>query len=156
MALFTEAVAHVELGDVDQALAVADELDEISTVFAKPEDARIVAHLRIGDHEKALPLLKEQALDAVSGRLSRAANDTMLFLALLAEPDEPDRAARRLMAVEQTRTPPTIVSSVALARRLGVAEGFGEAHDRGRADHIVSGRQAIAALRKELTVLGWM
>ncbi|HUW03749.1 MAG TPA: hypothetical protein VMW08_15440, partial [Acidimicrobiales bacterium] len=155
MALFAEAMAHAELGDVDQALAVADELDPINTVFAKSDDARIVAHLRIGDHESALPLLKEQALDAVTGRLSRAANDAMLYLALLAEPGEPDLATRRLMAVEQTRTPPTIASSMALARRLGAAEGFGEAQDRGRADRVASGRRAMAALREELTVLGW-
>lgn len=155
MGLFAEAVAHAELGDLDQALAVASELDAVATVFAKPDDARIIAYLRAGDYESAMPMLKEQALDAATGRLSRAANDTLLFLTLLAEEDDPELARRRLMPVEQTRTPATIAAAMAAGRRLGVAEAFGEAQDRGRADRVASGRRAVDALRSELTVLGW-
>ena len=155
MALFAEAIARAEVGDLEGALAVASELDAIPTVFAKPDDARIVAYLRAGDREAAMPLLKVQALDAATGRLSRAANDSLLFLALLAEQDDPEVARRRLMPVEQTRTPATIASAMAVARRLGIADTFGEAQDRGRADRVASGRRAIDALRAELTDLGW-
>ena len=155
MVLHAEAMAAAEVDRSEHALELATLLDGRETVYSKADDVRIVAHLLRGDPEAAHPYLKAQALDAVTGRLSRAANDSLLFLALRAEHDDPDDAARLLMAVEQTRTVPTIATSIALADRLGVRQAFDESRARGREDRVASGRRAVDALTAELDNLGW-
>ncbi|MBN4047681.1 hypothetical protein JYT71_01610, partial [Acidimicrobiaceae bacterium AH-315-P05] len=87
MGTYVEAMANAELGNRDRVLELAGELDATESIWAKAANARIMAYLLSGDTEAAMPHLKTQALDAVTGRLSRAANDSMLFLALLAEHD---------------------------------------------------------------------
>lgn len=155
MVLHAQAMAAVEVGRTDDALELADLLDGDESVYARADDVRLAAHLFRRDREAALVYLKAHALDAVTGRLSRAANDSLLFLALLAENDDPGSAARILMGVEQTRTVPTIATSIALADRLGVRAAFDEARARGRQDRVASGRRAIEALAAELAELGW-
>ena len=155
MVLHAEGMAAAEVDRIDDALDVATLLEGRESVYAKADDVRIVANLRRGDLEAAHPYLKAHSLDAVTGRLSRAANDTLLFLALRAEHDDPDDAARLLMAVEQTRTVPTIATSIALADRLGHRQAFDECRARGREDRAASGRRAIDVLGAELGNLGW-
>jgi predicted ATPase len=154
-ALASEAMALAELGDDGAALELADVLAQDESVYANAEDVRIVAHLLRGDGEAADPYLKAQALDAVTGRLSRAANDVLLFLALRAEHKDKATSSRLLMSVEQTRTVWTIATSLALANRLGVRPEFDESRARGRENRAASGRRAIEALRAEFVTLGW-
>jgi len=143
-------IVHVVLGDYQAALAVADVLDNLGYVSFDGDEIRAAALLGLGDLERARSIIGSHAADAVTGRLSRKANNSLVLLALLAEAEhDAEGAARLLMHVETARSP-FVELSLTLANRLGVSDAFDKARKKGADGHYESGLRAIEVLRDEL------
>ena len=153
--LASAGVAHVALGDTTAALVIADFLDDFQYVYFNGDEIRAITYLALEDLDSARPLIRDHAADAVTGRLSRKANNTLLLLALLTEAENDDvHTAQLLMDVEHARSP-VVPLALGLADRLGIRDAFDAARKSSTQDQHASGRRAIAALRAEMTRRGW-
>jgi predicted ATPase/class 3 adenylate cyclase len=147
--------AHVALGDPSVALAIAQATRSDSR-YIDENLPLALAELAAGDLENALPLVRAHTARAVTGRLSREANDSLLLLSMLARVEGNDDHARRLLPeVRVGRNPGTIVLSDHLADLLGVRTELDEAQREVLDDRVEGGHRALAALKSEMNRRGW-
>lgn len=155
--LYAEGLAHAELGRSDAALNLAAELDKFPFLYSSPTDVRIVGFLADNDRDHALPLVRNHALDAVSGRVTRKANDALLFLSILDRYDDDSTSATRLViASGQPRSVTLVGHARQVASSLDVEEQYEESRVRGLADRGLDGQRARRVLREECLRRSWL
>ena len=116
--------AYVALGQPLEAKATADRINDES-VYVRQEECELMARLADPDLAPVAPQIRTHALDAVTGRLSRKANDSLLFLAWLARSEDDLKLAKKLLLqVGVGRSPASNVLSRHLADLLGTQADF--------------------------------
>ncbi len=158
----TEAMCELMQGNVTRTFELIDWGDSFTYPNGKLREIRALAHLASGDRWTATEHVRAHAEDALTGRLSRLANDTVLLLAALSEHErDSNRAVELLMQMGPGRTPATIAYSTNLARRLEVSQEFALAQASAMTDltganeddRVRSG--PMTALRNEVDRRGW-
>jgi ATP/maltotriose-dependent transcriptional regulator MalT len=154
----------VRLSLLGAQVAMGDPTGALTTARSTGDDARFVAEhlplalalLATGDLENARPLVRAHAAQAVTGRVSREANDSLLLLSMLARTEGDDDLARRLLPeVRISRSPGTIFVTDHLAGLLGAQAELDAARREVRDDRVEGGRRALAALKSEMNRRGW-
>jgi hypothetical protein len=156
------AMCLMLLGEPKQALARAARIDGLPFGLGDNHAVTALAHLALGHVEVATQHIRDHALEAATGKVSRQCNDSLLMLAQLAHAEGDDPTAIDVLAKAGVcRSPSTIQCARVLARKLGVAEQ----HARGElecmtrqstAEHGPLGvRRAMAALHEEIRRPGW-
>ncbi len=119
------AMAEVMIGRPDVALTTVAALDEYDLPTMDGTDVRALAHLALGDIDKATEHIRLHAKRAATGRYSRESNDAMLLLAALAHHNGDDGAARRLMLdAGLGRSSSSIGHALHLAGQLDIADAY--------------------------------
>ena len=150
LCLQSTIITQVIVGDPRAALDVIPLLDGHHHVYVSGE-CRAVVDLALGDRDHTLPLIRRHATDGVTGKLSRKANDSLLLLALLAQAEGNDHAARELLLeAGHCRSPATIALSLHLADQLSIRAAFNDARLAASDDPYESGQRALRYLRSEI------
>jgi predicted ATPase/DNA-binding SARP family transcriptional activator len=150
------------LGDADGALRTLGTLDLFDLTFYEGDDIRALAHIALGELDEARRRVRSHAERSTSGRVSGQACDSALLLAALADAEgDADSAIELLLDMGIGRHAATRMFSVELARRLGVAEEFGErrrrafSYRRDSEQGPTGASVALAAVRRDLARRGW-
>jgi hypothetical protein len=118
-----------------------------------------LAHLALGELDTARALIERHARRAITGRLSREANDSVLLLAALARAEGDDGMARQLLAGAGVgRQPATVRYGTHLAELLGIEDPlttWSGRDDPDDPDGVFGAKLAIRTLRAELVRRGW-
>ena len=161
---FDAALYQILVGEPEAALRTLESLDlaQFAYAYGDHHDYRALAHLALGEHERAIEHLRANAALAATGLRPRQSNDSVLVLAALAHTEgDDDRARELLLDMGMGQTCATVAYSRELAERLGVGDEFRNREwfvttPEGRAEHGVLGSTSAArTLRNELGRRGW-
>jgi hypothetical protein len=161
---FDAAIYQILVGEPEAALRTLESLDlaQFAYAYGDHHDYRALAHLALGEHERAIEHLRAHAALAATGLRPRQSNDSVLILAALAHTEgDDDRARELLLDMGMGQTCATVAYSRELAERLGVGDEFRAREvfvttPEARVVHGVLGSTTAArTLRNELARRGW-
>lgn len=117
------ASLHLLLGAPDDALKAIELLDGLPHPYGNGSDVVALAHLALGDINRARTIIRSHAQLAATGRRPRECNDSLVLLAFLAHAERDDEVARRLiLAAGLARQTGMVLLASDLAHRLGVGQ----------------------------------
>lgn len=150
------------LGEPHKALARVSQFDAHPFVFGDHLLVVGLARLALGDVEVARRHIRDHALEAATGKVSRQCSDSLLLLAQLAHVEGDDATAiELLLKLGICRLAPAIHYARVLAATLGVAEQRARDEQECIApQHLAERgplglRRVMATLREELARRGW-
>jgi predicted ATPase len=161
---FDAAIYQILVGEPEAALRTLESLDlaQFAYAYGDHHDYRALAHLALGEHERAIEHLRAHAALAATGLRPRQSNDSVLILAALAHTEgDDDRARELLLDMGMGQTCATVAYSRELAERLAVGDEFRAREvfvttPEALAEHGVLGSTTAArTLRNELARRGW-
>ena len=145
------AIAEVLLGQPHDALVTVSQLDDFDLPLQDGTEARALAHLAIGDTERALHYIQRLAVRASTGAYPRELDDALLMFAALAHHHgNHDTAREFVLATGGGRQPGTVAYARHLARQLDIPD------EQMKQLSLTAGvTRSLNALRAELTRRGW-
>ena len=151
---FLVAGLNLLIGEPRVALQQLELLDGYSFAY-EIEGFRALAHLMMGNLDVARELIRLHAAEALTGRLSMQANDTVRLLAALADAEgDRDTAIELIGEMGLGRSPITVKYGEALAERLGVDPATAQ-RIAPQSDDYLGIDMAMAAVRRETARRGW-
>jgi predicted ATPase/class 3 adenylate cyclase len=154
--LYITAGAHLLVGDPATTLELLEVLSDRPFPY-EVGGFRALAHLALGHLEIAREEIRLHAADAIVGRLSMQANDTVLLFAALADAEgDQEKAAELMLQMGTGRSPITIKYGEELAKRLGVDELYTSQFVTERTGDYLGADRAMAAVRREAARRGWI
>ena len=147
---------HLLVGEPELTLERLGALEGVPFVY-ETGGSRVLAHLALGELDTARDGVRLHAAEAMTGRLSMQANDSVLLFAALADAEgDRELAAELIVEMGTGRSPITIKYGEALAKRLGVEDPYASRLlATGTGDYLGVDR-AMAAVRKEAARRGWI
>jgi hypothetical protein len=155
------AMCLVLIGEPTPALEVVSRRDEYALDYYDGSEIRALAHLALGEIDKARGSVKAHGRRSATGRDIAESDDSLVLLAALAHAEGDDQIACDLLSsMGLERQPSTIAFAGDLANRLGMLDELQEQRRRMRVllteDHrIAASQRSLAALRAELARRGW-